>query len=134
MNGDVDIKDDGINELTPMYPRRNYDKMQFPRHDLETLRTVGNGSYGRALIARASGIKDGEKETMVMVKALMSKDDIVKEDFTKEIETLANLCHDNVVCLLGVCREEEPYFMIFEHLEKVLYTFFTISALSTPWL
>ena len=119
MNGDVDNREDGINECTPMYPRRNYDKMLFPRHDLEALRTVGNGSYGRAFIARASGINDGEKETMVVVKALMSKDDIVKEDFTKEIDMLANLGHDNVVCLLGVCREEEPFYMIFEQLEKV---------------
>ncbi|EDO41236.1 predicted protein [Nematostella vectensis] len=92
--------------------------MEFPRHDLEALRTLGNGSYGRAFLARASGIKDGERETMVVVKSLIAKDDIVREDFTRELESLVNMEHSNVVSLLGVCRDSEPFYMIFECFEK----------------
>ncbi|KAK3732021.1 hypothetical protein QZH41_006881 [Actinostola sp. cb2023] len=96
----------------------NYNKMEFPRHDLEALRTLGNGSYGRAFLARASGIKDGERETMVVVKSLMSKDDIQKEDFLRELNSLINMDNPHVVALLGVCRDMDPLYMIFESLEK----------------
>ena len=97
----------------------NYNKMEFPRHDLEALRTLGNGSYGRAFLARASGIKDGERETMVVVKSLMSKDDIQKEDFLRELNSLINMDNPHVVALLGVCRDMDPLYMIFESVEKV---------------
>jgi len=93
--------------------------MEFPRHDLEALRTLGNGSYGRAFLARASGIKDGERETMVVVKSLMSKDDIQKEDFWRELNALINMDNPHVVALLGVCREMDPIYMIFESFDKV---------------
>ncbi|PFX20561.1 Inactive tyrosine-protein kinase 7 [Stylophora pistillata] len=121
VNGDIEQKDGEGNDMTmnPIYRSQpSYDKMEFPRHDLEALRSLGNGAYGRAFLARASGIRDGEKETMVVVKALVSNDDQVREDFSKEMEALCSLQHSNVVTLLGVCKEEEPFYMIFESLEK----------------
>ncbi|XP_027036613.1 inactive tyrosine-protein kinase 7-like [Pocillopora damicornis] len=121
VNGDVEHKDGEGNDMTmnPIYRSHpGYDKMEFPRHDLEAIRSLGNGAYGRAFLARASGIRDGEKETMVVVKALVSNDDQVREDFNKEMEALCGLQHDNVVTLLGVCKDEEPFYMIFESLEK----------------
>ena len=112
--------------MNPIYRSQpSYDNMEFPRHDLEALRSLGNGAYGRAFLARASGIRDGEKETMVVVKALVSNDDQVREEFNKDIDALCNLHHDNVVALLGVCKEDckegEPFYMIFESLEKVCF-------------
>lgn len=97
----------------------NYNKMEFPRHDLEALRTLGNGSYGRAFLSRASGIKDGERETMVVVKSLMSTDEIQKEDFWRELNALVKMDNPHVMTLLGVCRDIAPQYMIFEYLEKV---------------
>ena len=126
MNGDIENREDGDgNDMTmnPIYRRgASYDKMEFPRHDIEALRTLGNGSYGRAFLARASGIRDGEKETMVVVKALKSMDDIIREEFNKEMEMLTTLQQSNVVTLLGVCKEDEPFYMIFESTEKVRRT------------
>lgn len=108
--------------MNPIYRSQpSYDNMEFPRHDLEALRSLGNGAYGRAFLARASGIRDGERETMVVVKALVSNDDQVREEFNKDIDALCNLHHENVVALLGVCKEEEPFYMIFESLEKVCF-------------
>ena len=105
--------------------------MEFPRHDLEALRSLGNGCYGRAFLARASGIRDGEKETMVVVKALVSNDDQVREEFNKEMEALCGLQNDNVVALLGICKEDEPSYMIFESLEKVcVVIYFFLSSLA----
>lgn len=120
-NGDIEHQGGDPNDMTmnPVYKSQpSYDKMEFPRHDLEALRSLGNGSYGRSFLARASGIRDGEKETMVVVKALASSDDQVREEFTKEMDALCGLQHDSVVALLGMCREEEPIYMIFESAEK----------------
>lgn len=124
-NGDIEHRDGEGNDMTmnPIYRSQpSYDKMEFPRHDLEALRSLGNGAYGRAFLARASGIRDGEKETMVVVKALVSNDDQVREEFNKEMEALCGLQQCNVVALLGVCKEDEPFYMIFESLEKVCFS------------
>ena len=126
-NGDIEHRDGEGNDMTmnPIYRSQpSYDNMEFPRHDLEALRSLGNGAYGRAFLARASGIRDGERETMVVVKALVSNDDQVREDFNKDVDALCNLHHENVVTLLGVCKEEEPFYMIFESLEKVCFMMF----------
>ena len=119
-NGDIEHGDAPDMAMNPVYRSQpSYDSMEFPRHDLETIRSLGNGVYGRASLARASGIRDGEKETMVIVKSLSSGDDQVREEFNKEMEALVGLHHENVVGLLGVCKEVEPVLMIFESLEKV---------------
>ncbi|XP_015753854.1 PREDICTED: inactive tyrosine-protein kinase 7-like [Acropora digitifera] len=118
-NGDIEHGDAPAMAMNPVYRSQpSYDSMEFPRHDLETIRSLGNGVYGRASLARASGIRDGEKETMVIVKSLSSGDDQVREEFNKEMEALVGLHHENVVGLLGVCKEVEPVLMIFESLEK----------------
>lgn len=119
VNGDIEHGDGNDMSMNPVYRSQpSYDNMEFPRHDLESLRSLGNGAYGRAFLARASGICDGEKETMVVVKSLNSNDDQVQEEFHKEMESLVGLRHDNVVTLLGVCKEGEPIYMIFESLDK----------------
>ncbi|KAL9952198.1 hypothetical protein ACROYT_G039413 [Oculina patagonica] len=91
-NGDIEHRDGEGNDMTmnPIYRSQpSYDKMEFPRHDLEALRSLGNGAYGRAFLARASGIRDGEKETMVVVKALVSNDD------QGDLKQFLLSCYDN---------------------------------------
>ena len=99
-------------------------KLQFPRQDLEALRTLGSGSYGNVFLAKASEIVEGESTSIVVVQSLTSKDDDVKKDFMKKMEMLS-LSHENIAKLLGVCREEEPLYLISEYPEQVnLATFF----------
>lgn len=132
VNGEIEHGDPNDMTMNPVYRSQpSYDKMEFPRHDLDVLRSLGNGAYGRAFLARASGIRDGEKETMVIVKSLGSKDNQVREEFNKEMEALCGLQHDSVVVLLGVCKDEEPIYMIFESMEKVCVI---SSSLSFPCL
>ncbi|XP_038046577.1 inactive tyrosine-protein kinase 7-like [Patiria miniata] len=97
--------------------RGSYDKLQFPRHDLQTLVVIGHGSYGEVFLARAVGITEGVEATTVMVKALQSKNESQQMDFRREMDMLSKLCHENVVKLLGMCREAEPQLMISEYLE-----------------
>lgn len=97
--------------------RINYDKLQFPRHDLETIAVIGHGAYGEVSIARAQGIRDGEDATTVLVKALETKDDNLQLNFRGEIDMLNKLNHENIVKLLGICKDGEPQLMITEYLD-----------------
>ncbi|XP_054759020.2 inactive tyrosine-protein kinase 7-like isoform X1 [Lytechinus pictus] len=99
------------------HQRGSYDKLQFPRHDMQTITTIGHGAYGEVTLARAAGIKDGEEATTVMVKALQTKEESLQLDFRREIEMLGKLNHENIVKLLGVCRDSEPQLMITEYLD-----------------
>ena len=106
-------------------------RMEFPRHRLTELRSLGNGAYGQAFLARASGKREGDKAVTVVVKSLVNGDDRVREAFNKEMNALCGLRHDNVVTLVGVCKEDEPLYMIFESMEKVcLVDFFVIAKQS----
>ncbi|XP_033636817.1 inactive tyrosine-protein kinase 7-like [Asterias rubens] len=112
-NGDM-----AMNPLLKGAGRRgSYDKLQFPRHDLQTLVVIGNGSYGEVFLARAAGITEGVEATTVMVKALQNKNEAQQMDFRREMDMLSKLNHDNVVKLLGMCRDAEPQLMITEYLE-----------------
>lgn len=93
-------------------------ELEFPKHDLVEMMNLGNGSYGQAFLARASGIRDDENVTMVVVKCLRSKEDGVRQEFMKEIKALCGLKHSNVVSCLGVCTLEEPHYIILELMEK----------------
>ncbi|XP_072031343.1 inactive tyrosine-protein kinase 7-like [Amphiura filiformis] len=97
--------------------RASYDKMQFPRHDLQSLAVIGHGAFGEVFLARAVGIRDGEEATTVMVKALQTRDEHQQLEFRREIDMLTKLNHANIVKLLGLCREAEPQLMITEYLD-----------------
>ena len=72
------------------------------------------------LIGRAYGLIDGKEdaELMVAVKTLKEgSSSETKEDFFKEVALMSLLHHENIVELLAVSTEEEPYGMIFEFME-----------------
>ncbi|XP_070578551.1 inactive tyrosine-protein kinase 7-like [Ptychodera flava] len=121
-----DIKDGGGHKvenemaMNPMYSnkrRGSYDKLQFPRHDLQTITMLGRGEFGEVFLAKAIGIRDGEQETVVVVKSLMTKDEDLQVEFKREIDMLSKLQNDHVVRLLGICKEADPQYMITEYLE-----------------
>ena len=70
---------------------------------------------------RATGLidKQPKKEVAVAVKAL--KDEPSKEqkdEFFREVTLMSVLSHPNIVQLLAVSTEEEPYGMVFEFMSK----------------
>ena len=69
---------------------------------------------------RAYGLIDGKQgaELSVAVKTLKEGSSTeTKEDFFKEVALMSLLHHENIVELLAVSTEEEPYGMIFEFME-----------------
>ena len=60
-----------------------------------------------------------KKEIQVAVKALKeepSKE--LKDEFYQEVALMSILNHPNIIRLLAVCTEEEPYGMIFEFMSN----------------
>lgn len=70
-------------------------------------------------LAKAKGIKDSEEESVVMVKALQTRDENLLFEFKRELDVYNKLHHDNVARLLGLCRESEPHYMIMEYSDWV---------------
>jgi len=79
----------------------------------------GKGHYGDVFLAKAHGICDGEIETLVVVKSLLTRDEQYVGEFRREVDMLSKLSHTNIVRLLGICREMEPQFLITEYSEWV---------------
>lgn len=100
------------------------DKLHIPHMSLDLfnlliLPSPGKGHYGDVFLAKAHGIRDGEPETLVVVKSLLTRDESHHFEFRREMELFSKLSHENIVKLLGVCREMEPQFLITEYCEWV---------------
>ncbi|CAK9831165.1 Inactive tyrosine-protein kinase 7 [Anthophora retusa] len=94
--------------------KSNYDKIAVSRANLKELKPLGRGEFGEVYSTKYQA--EGEKECLVMVKSLINtKDEIALQEFKRHLDLLHKLNHENVVKLIGLCREEEPDYMILEH-------------------
>lgn len=112
--------------------KSNYDKLALSRGHLKELKLIGRGEFGDVLVGKLlkSVIVSSEKrnstnstedaEVFAMVKALMqTKDENTLAEFKREIDIFAKLSHENVTKLFGLCREQEPHYMILEYTDWV---------------
>lgn len=103
---------------------RHFDPNRLRQYRLDHVHYVkdlGVGSFGKVFQGRAAGLTDEKpkKEILVAVKAL--KDDPSKEqkdEFFREVTLMSILTHPNIVRLLAVSTEEEPYGMVFEFMSS----------------
>ncbi|KAG7201881.1 hypothetical protein KM043_004596 [Ampulex compressa] len=94
--------------------KSNYDKLAVSRTNLKELKPLGRGEFGEIYATKYQA--DGDKESLVMVKSLTStKDETSLQEFKRHLDLLHKLSHENVVKLIGLCREEEPDYMILEY-------------------
>ena len=94
---------------------------QFSLDDIEYLSDLGEGQFGLVFKGAAVGIddcKDPSERTVVAVKTLKKDcNESSKDEFNQEVAFMSVLDHPNVVKMLAVATEEEPYCMIFEFME-----------------
>lgn len=70
-------------------------------------------------LGRVHGVVRGEESTDVAVKCLKEgSSEQARTAFHQEVALLSVLKHANVLRLLAVSTEEEPYCMIFEYMEN----------------
>lgn len=102
----------------------------FPREQLSFKEKIGVGQFGEVHIAEATGLDDiygsighynnswGLPDTAdVAVKVLKCDEKMIEDEFMKEVSVMAELKHENVVRLLGVCRDK-PMIMVCEYMEN----------------
>jgi PTK7 protein tyrosine kinase 7 len=105
-----------------------YEKLQFPRQDLQKLCLLGHGEFGDVFLAKSISNKCIDTNQIVMVKALQSKDENIHLDYKREIEMFHKMNHERVVKLIGLCREIDPFLIVLEYSDWV--RFFTFIFLS----
>ena len=89
---------------------------EFPISAVRFVQEMGDGAFGKVYRGELGGIVGGSS-TLVAVKTLkIGANQATRGDFQRDSELMADLRHPNIVCLVGVCLQEEPQCMVFEHM------------------
>ncbi|KAL9962852.1 hypothetical protein ACROYT_G031998 [Oculina patagonica] len=97
-----------------------YDPNKLRQYNLDHVQYVkdlGEGFFGKVFQGRAAGLIDKQPKKVIPVAVKALKDEPSKEqkdEFFKEVTLMSILTHPNIVQLLAVSTEEEPYGMLFE--------------------
>ncbi|XP_060093149.1 muscle, skeletal receptor tyrosine-protein kinase [Heteronotia binoei] len=91
--------------------------LEYPRNNIEYVRDIGEGAFGRVFQARAPGLLCYEPFTMVAVKMLKEEASAdMQADFQREAALMAEFDNPNIVKLLGVCAVGKPMCLLFEYM------------------
>ncbi|KAK7896386.1 hypothetical protein WMY93_021711 [Mugilogobius chulae] len=91
--------------------------LEYPRNNIQYVRDIGEGAFGRVFQARAPGLLPMESFTMVAVKMLKEEASAdMQNDFQREAALMAEFDHPNIVKLLGVCAVGKPMCLMFEYM------------------
>ncbi|XP_067839673.1 muscle, skeletal receptor tyrosine-protein kinase [Heptranchias perlo] len=91
--------------------------LEYPRNNIEYVRDIGEGAFGRVFQARAPQLLQQETSTMVAVKMLKEEaSPDMQADFQREAALMAEFDHPNIVKLLGVCAVGKPMCLLFEYM------------------
>ncbi|XP_077672610.1 muscle, skeletal receptor tyrosine-protein kinase isoform X3 [Eretmochelys imbricata] len=91
--------------------------LEYPRNNIEYVRDIGEGAFGRVFQARAPGLLPSEPFTMVAVKMLKEEASAdMQADFQREAALMAEFDNPNIVKLLGVCAVGKPMCLLFEYM------------------
>jgi len=133
----TDNRDNDKNTLLPYTskyatPARPLTKTEAPAavtwNNILPVKRLGAGQFGEVILAitidlslkdlRLSSDDDSKtNQTLVAVKVLKGDDDDIKKEFEDEIKFMARLNHENVVKVLGVCSNGDPFIMM-EYMEN----------------
>uniref|UniRef100_A0A3B3DVC6 receptor protein-tyrosine kinase n=1 Tax=Oryzias melastigma TaxID=30732 RepID=A0A3B3DVC6_ORYME len=91
--------------------------LEYPRNNIQYVRDIGEGAFGRVFQARAPSLLPDEPFTMVAVKMLKEEASAdMQNDFQREAALMAEFDHPNIVKLLGVCAVGKPMCLLFEYM------------------
>ena len=100
--------------VSPFSFLKEYD-MEYNYPSLEVVGELGEGAFGRVFKARAPGLQRDFIPEFVAVKTL--KDDTLTDAFCKEVKSVIQFDHPNIIRLLAVCSESSQKCMIFEFMD-----------------
>ena len=89
-----------------------------PRENITYISDLGEGNFGMVMKGEARNIISGQYSTLVAIKVLKEgSSSTAKSDFVHEAVLVNQFNHPNILKLLGVCFEQEPYCIAFEYME-----------------
>lgn len=94
----------------------------FPRNCVQLGELMGQGEFGPVMKGRARNLVAGEAETEVAVKLLVTEAvedtgfhaDQAVMDYANHMK----LRYKNIAAILGICSDTEPYYILYEYLDK----------------
>jgi fibroblast growth factor receptor 2 len=89
-------------------------QINFPFHDLDFGHTIGEGVFGKVVLANARNLIEPEVSTPVAVKMLKNNHtDSEAKDLKREFDIMQSVgCHKNIVNLLGCSYDAKNNLMI----------------------
>ncbi|XP_058060783.1 fibroblast growth factor receptor homolog 1-like [Anopheles bellator] len=90
---------------------------EFPRNKLQLGKSLGEGMFGKVVMAEANGLVKGQPSTVVAVKMLKEgHTDADVKDLVCEMEVMKMIGkHVNIINLLGCCCKDGPLYVIVEY-------------------
>ncbi|KAK3919401.1 Inactive tyrosine-protein kinase 7 [Frankliniella fusca] len=107
--------------------KASYETLSYARTDLQNMMLLGNGEMGEVYLAQAKGLAgstapvqdgldNGNNLGVVMVKALNhTRDEASLLEFRRQLDMFQRVNHPNIVSLLGLCREQDPHYMLLQY-------------------
>ena len=90
----------------------------YPRENITYIRDLGQGNYGTVMKGEAKDITSDQSSTLVAIKVLKEgSHSEARDDFINEAKAVNQFDHPNILKLLGVCFDREPFYIIFEYME-----------------
>ena len=89
-----------------------------PKENITCISELGHGNFGTVMKGEAKDVAPDQSSMLVAIKYLKedSSSD-ARNDFIREAVVVNQFDHPNILKLLGVCFDEEPYFITFEYME-----------------
>lgn len=89
--------------------------LEVPIRNIKFCQELGEGAFGKVYKGQALGLLGETIIIPVAIKTLkVNASHRVKQEFKREVELMAYLQHPNIICLLGVCINEQPMCMLFQ--------------------
>ena len=89
-----------------------------PRENITCMSELGQGNFGTVMKGEAKDVVPDQSSTLVAIKYLREgSDSNARDDFMREAVNVNQFDHPNILKLLGVCFDQEPYLITFEYME-----------------
>ncbi|CAF4603011.1 unnamed protein product, partial [Rotaria sp. Silwood2] len=99
-------------KIEPTVPADRHGLLELDRSQLSRIELIGKGNYGEVYRG-----KYGQRDVAIKCMKTDTRNRICNVDaFLDEAKKMKDLIHKNIVCLYGVCTQEEPIYIVTEFL------------------
>lgn len=99
-------------------PKERLQQLEYPRGNICLVRDLWETNFGPVYVGEVSGLDQNNMLTSVFIKSLRNRASAkLRQQFRIEMTWASGFSHPNIISLLGVCVNEDPYYTLYEYLE-----------------